>query len=76
MANHFTMLGTFTASEGVEAARAFSEATIIPLHYQDWEHFSESRGDIARAFDDAGLSRRLRWLPAGVAAHVSTCGSG
>ncbi len=57
---------TMTAAEGVEAARAFSNAVIVPLHYEGWAHFSESRGDIERAFKQAGLSDRLRWLPAGV----------
>lgn len=57
---------TFTGAEGVEAARAFSKATIVPLHFEAWEHFSESRADIERAFRDAGLSGRLRWLTPGV----------
>ena len=41
---------TFTANEGVEAARAFADAVIIPLHYEGWEHFSESRKEIQDAF--------------------------
>ena len=42
---------------------------IIPAHYDHWAHFSEGRDDIARAFDDAGLTARLRltdhgtWTP-------------
>jgi hypothetical protein len=38
-----------------------------PTH--GWAHFSEGRGDLARAFDDAGLSKPLRlgdhgqWIP-------------
>jgi L-ascorbate metabolism protein UlaG (beta-lactamase superfamily) len=56
---------TFTATEGVEAARAFAGAAIVPLHYEGWEHFSESRPQIEEAFADAGLADRLRWLPAG-----------
>ena len=54
---------TLTAAEGVEAARALEEATIVPLHYEGWAHFSESREDIERAFGGAGLSHRLRWVP-------------
>ncbi len=56
---------TFTAAEGVEAARALGEATIVPVHFEDWEHFSESRPEIDRAFAAAGLGPRLRWLPRG-----------
>ncbi len=56
---------TLTAAEGVEAARALAEAVIVPLHFEGWEHFSESRPDIERAFSLAGLTRRLRWLEPG-----------
>jgi len=52
---------TFTAAEMVVAARAFAQALIVPLHVEGWEHFSEGRADIERAFEAAGLSSRLRW---------------
>jgi len=57
---------TFTAEEGVEAARALADATIVPVHFEDWEHFSESRPEIDGAFKAAGLGHRLRWLSRGV----------
>jgi L-ascorbate metabolism protein UlaG (beta-lactamase superfamily) len=63
---------TFTANEGVEAARAFADAVIIPLHYEGWEHFSESRKDIQDAFAAAGLDSRLRWMEPGRATEVTT----
>jgi L-ascorbate metabolism protein UlaG (beta-lactamase superfamily) len=56
---------TFTASEAVEAARAFADATIAPLHYEGWAHFSESRAEIDAAFGAAGLQERLAWLAPG-----------
>ena len=56
---------TLTAVEGVEAARAFAPATVVPVHYEGWKHFSESRQDIEATFAAAGLSRRLQWLAAG-----------
>ena len=52
---------TMTAEEAVETARAFAPATIVPLHFEGWAHFSEGREEIARAFEAAGLSDRLRW---------------
>jgi L-ascorbate metabolism protein UlaG (beta-lactamase superfamily) len=61
---------TFTANEGVEAARAFADAVIVPLHYEGWEHFSESRKDIQDAFAAAGLESRLRWMEPGRATDV------
>jgi L-ascorbate metabolism protein UlaG (beta-lactamase superfamily) len=52
---------TLTASEAVTVARTFPEALIVPLHFEGWEHFSESRAEIEHAFAAAGLSHRLRW---------------
>lgn len=54
---------TMTAADAVEAAHAFSRATIIPLHYEGWAHFTESREQIAASFDRAGLQQRVLWLP-------------
>src|SRR5262249_31417690 len=56
---------TMTAEDAVQAARAFANATIVPLHFEGWAHFSESRAEITRAFEGAGLTSRLRWLAPG-----------
>ena len=56
---------TFTAKEVVEAAHAFAEAMIIPLHYEGWAHYSESRHQIEDVFKAAGMERRLRWMEPG-----------
>ena len=56
---------TMTAAEAVEAARAFGDAAIVPLHFEGWAHFSEGRRDVERAFSEAGLTQRLRWPEAG-----------
>ena len=51
------------------AAAVLGAAVVIPAHYDGWAHFSEGRADLARAFDDAGLTARLRlpdhgtWVP-------------
>jgi L-ascorbate metabolism protein UlaG (beta-lactamase superfamily) len=52
---------TLTADEAVTAARALPGAVVVPLHFEGWAHFSESRSDIERAFAAAGLGHRLRW---------------
>ena len=51
------------------AAAVLGPAVVIPVHYDGWAHFSEGRADLARAFDDAGLTAQLRlsdhgtWIP-------------
>ena len=52
---------TFTAEEAVEVARLMPSATIVPLHFEGWAHFSEGRAEVERAFAAAGLRERLRW---------------
>ena len=54
---------TMTADESVEAARLFKDATIVPLHFEGWQHFSEPRERIIEAFTAAAMTDRLR-LPA------------
>jgi L-ascorbate metabolism protein UlaG (beta-lactamase superfamily) len=56
---------TITAEDGVTAARAFSQATIVPIHYEDWTHFSESRDVISAAFETAGVNGRVCWMQRG-----------
>jgi L-ascorbate metabolism protein UlaG (beta-lactamase superfamily) len=56
---------TMTAEDGVAAARALSQAVIVPLHFEGWDHFSESRAEIGAAFARAGLGSRLRWTEPG-----------
>ncbi len=56
---------TMTAEESVTAARAFPHAVIVPAHFEGWAHFSEGRAEVEKAFADAGLTDRLRWLTPG-----------
>jgi L-ascorbate metabolism protein UlaG (beta-lactamase superfamily) len=57
---------TLTADEGVQVASVFANATIVPVHFEGWAHYSESRPEIMRAFARAALSHRLRWLEQGI----------
>ena len=59
-----------TADEAVRAAQLFSDATIIPLHFSGWQHFTETRDAIQRIFAGAGLPKRLFWPEPGVPTKV------
>lgn len=56
---------TMTAAEAVETAQQFADAVIVPVHFEDWEHFSEGREQIVRAFENAHFDNRLKWLERG-----------
>jgi L-ascorbate metabolism protein UlaG (beta-lactamase superfamily) len=60
---------TFTAAEAVELARRWPHASIVPLHFEGWEHFTEGRGEIESAFRAAGFDARVRWLAPGAVTH-------
>jgi L-ascorbate metabolism protein UlaG (beta-lactamase superfamily) len=53
---------TMTAEDGIQVAKAMPEATIVPLHFEGWAHFSESKQVIQEAFWNASLDQRLRWV--------------
>ena len=56
---------TLTAEDGVALARHCEGATIVPVHYEDWQHFSEGRREIGQVFAREALSSRLQWLERG-----------
>jgi len=56
---------TMTSEEAVRAAQVFSNAVVVPTHFEGWAHFSEGKDDILRAFRKAGIEQRLCWPKAG-----------
>ncbi len=46
---------TFTSADAVRAAGILSASRVVGLHAEDWEHFSESRGDLEAAFSGSEL---------------------
>jgi L-ascorbate metabolism protein UlaG (beta-lactamase superfamily) len=53
---------TMTAADGLQVAKAMPDAIIVPLHFEGWAHFSESKQVIQQTFRAAGLENRLRWV--------------
>jgi L-ascorbate metabolism protein UlaG (beta-lactamase superfamily) len=61
---------TFTAAEAVQVAGSMSDALIVPLHFEGWEHFTESLADVEAAFAAGGLTSRLLVPRPGVAIQL------
>ncbi|HLZ64125.1 MAG TPA: MBL fold metallo-hydrolase [Ktedonosporobacter sp.] len=70
-AAHFDAYGpyylTLTGVEGAQLVKTLGEAIIVPIHYEGWRHFTQGRAEIEQAFAEAGLEKRLRFLPFGEA---------
>jgi L-ascorbate metabolism protein UlaG (beta-lactamase superfamily) len=62
---------TFSGEEAARAAIAMKLATIIPVHYEGWTHFRESRAASEAAFARAGIGDKVRWLVPGRTEEVT-----
>jgi L-ascorbate metabolism protein UlaG (beta-lactamase superfamily) len=60
---------TLDAVRAAAATAILDTPVVVPAHYDGWAHFSESRADLADAFDEAGYASVLRlvdhgtWIP-------------
>jgi len=46
---------TLTSTDAAEAARILGATTVVGLHTEHWQHFSESRQQLEAAFEGTGL---------------------
>lgn len=56
---------TMNTNDAIEAAVAFEESLIVPVHHHGWAHFTQSQDDLAAAFGAVGLGARLRRVQGG-----------
>jgi len=56
---------TLTSAQAAEAATILRAGAVVPLHFEQWAHFSEGGEQLQAAFTAAGLSDRLRLLKPG-----------
>jgi len=61
---------TMDTNNTIETARAFPDATIVPLHTDGWAHFMQNAGDLRASFDALGIGPRLRLLEPGVSTVI------
>jgi hypothetical protein len=61
-----------TADEAIELCTLLRPRTIIPIHYEGWAHFRESREAAEAAFSRAPAEVRdaVRWLEPGRPATI------
>jgi L-ascorbate metabolism protein UlaG (beta-lactamase superfamily) len=57
---------TMDTNDAIEAAHAFPNALIVPVHCDGWAHFTQNRDDLEKTFDALGVESRLRLLEPGI----------
>ncbi|HEX2682631.1 MAG TPA: MBL fold metallo-hydrolase [Ferruginibacter sp.] len=58
---------TMGTNDAMDTAIAFPNATIIPLHYEGWKHYTQNEKDIQQSYQVLGVEQRFKILEAGVA---------
>ncbi|MFY1626449.1 MBL fold metallo-hydrolase [Micromonospora sp. WMMD735] len=64
---------TMTARQGADLCRLVGAHTVIPVHYEGWGHFQDSRDAIERAFSRApdDVRHSIRWLSIGAPTTIT-----
>jgi L-ascorbate metabolism protein UlaG (beta-lactamase superfamily) len=57
---------TMDTNDAIDTAAAFPDATIIPVHFEGWSHYTETGKMLADSFGALGLGDRLKILEPGV----------
>ncbi|SHK94070.1 L-ascorbate metabolism protein UlaG, beta-lactamase superfamily [Chitinophaga jiangningensis] len=57
---------TMGSNDAIDTAFAFPEATIIPIHFEGWSHYTETGEMLGQSFTALGIANRLKFLKAGV----------
>lgn len=57
---------TMSSNDALDTSAVFPKATILPLHYEGWSHYTQGADVLARSFEALGIRERLRILKAGV----------
>jgi len=56
---------TLTSEWAAQAVRLLDATHVVPVHFEDWAHFSEGRDTLLPAFRAAGVADRIRLLERG-----------
>lgn len=57
---------TMGTNDAMDTAIAFPNATIMPLHYNGWSHYTQNENDLRQAYKVIGVDQRLKILEAGI----------
>lgn len=61
---------TMDTNDVIETARAFPDATIVPVHHDGWKHFRQNGNDLKISFDTLGFGSRLKLLEPGMTTEI------
>lgn len=57
---------TMDGAQAVRLMREIGADVMVPVHFEDWEHFKEDRDGLRRVFMQEGFVERVCWTVPGV----------
>lgn len=63
---HLTMGG----KDGAKLARELAADVVVPVHFDEWKHFTEFGEELRKVFEQEGIADRVCWLTPGVPKRV------
>lgn len=57
---------TMGTNDAIDTAFAFPDATIIPVHFEGWSHYTETGEMLQQSFNALGIGDKLRILEPGI----------
>jgi L-ascorbate metabolism protein UlaG (beta-lactamase superfamily) len=61
---------TMATNDAIDTAFAFPGATIIPVHFEGWSHYTENGEMLRQTFSAMGVTDRLKILKAGLTTEL------
>jgi hypothetical protein len=62
---------TMGTNDAIDTSAVFPEATIIPLHYEGWSHYTQGGDVLSQTFKTLGIANRLKLLTSGVTENLA-----
>ncbi|KAI8628372.1 Metallo-hydrolase/oxidoreductase [Xylariaceae sp. FL1651] len=61
---------TMDGKQAVQLVRDLGVEVVVPMHFENWDHFKEDRESLKRAIEEGGIEKNVVWLEPGVATKV------
>ncbi|KAA8911259.1 hypothetical protein TRICI_003869 [Trichomonascus ciferrii] len=61
---------TMDGRQGAQLLRALKTDCLVPMHYESWHHFAQLGKELAKDFEQEGISDRVHWLTPGKSVKI------
>ncbi|KAI9373435.1 beta-lactamase superfamily domain-containing protein [Aspergillus egyptiacus] len=61
---------TFDGKQAAHLMRVTGAEHMVPIHFEDWEHFTQHQAELRDVFREEGVEDKVRWLTPGVATRI------